>query len=97
MLANVAVHVNEEYQVIFPPSTLHGTFHGKGEFIDWPTATTMYAGADFTKGVDVSWYKNHIQANSIFAWNYSDDFFAGYDHGKHAGTMAVAERQATLP
>ncbi len=89
--ANVAVHVNEDYQVIFPPSTQYGTFHGKREFVRWPIANAMYAGADFTKGVDVSWYKNHIQANSIFAWNYSDDFFAGYDHGKQAGTMAVAD------
>jgi tetratricopeptide (TPR) repeat protein len=89
--ANVAVHVNDDYQVIFPPSTQYGTFHGKREFIKWPIANSFYAGADFTKGVDVSWYKNHIQANSIFAWNYSDDFFAGYDHGKHAGTMAVAD------
>jgi tetratricopeptide (TPR) repeat protein len=89
--ANVAVHVNDDYQVMFPPSTQHGTFHGKREFVDWPVATTVYAGEDFTKGVDVSWYKNHLQANSIFAWNYSDDFFAGYDHGKHAGTMAVAD------
>lgn len=89
--ANVAVHVNENYQVIFPPSTQHGTFHGKREFLDWPIATTVYNGADFTKGVDVSWYKNHLQANSIFAWNYADDFFAGYDHGKNAGTMAIAD------
>jgi tetratricopeptide (TPR) repeat protein len=89
--ANVAVHVNENYQVIFPSSTQHGTFHGKREFLDWPIATTVYEGADFTKGVDVSWYKNHGQANSIFAWNYEDDFFAGYDHGKSAGTMAVAD------
>ena len=89
--ANVAVHVNEDYQVIFPPSTQYGTFHGKREFVKWPIASSVYAGADFTKGVDVSWYKNHFQANSIFAWNYSDDFFAGYDHGKHAGTMAVAD------
>ncbi len=89
--ANVAVHVNEDYQVIFPPSTQYGTFHGKREFVKWPIANSMYAGADFTKGVDVSWYKNHINANSIFAWNYADDFFAGYDHGKQAGTMAVAD------
>jgi tetratricopeptide (TPR) repeat protein len=41
--------------------------------------------------VDISWYKNHIQANSVFAWNYQDDFFAGYDHGKQAGTMSVAD------
>ena len=89
--ANVAVHVNEDYQVIFPPSTQYGTFHGKREFLKWPVANSFYSGADFTKGVDVSWYKNQQLANSIFAWNYSDDFFAGYDHGKHAGTMAVAD------
>ncbi len=89
--ANVAVHVNENYQVIFPPSTQYGTFHGKREFVNWPIASTVYDGEDFTKGVDVSWYKNHLLANSIFAWNYSDDFFAGYDHGKQAGTMAVAD------
>ena len=39
----------------------------------------------------MSWYKNHVSSNSVFAWNYSDDFFAGYDHGKQAGTMSVAD------
>lgn len=89
--ANVAVHVNDDYQVIFPPSTQQGTHHHKREFTHWPIATGRYGGADFTKGVDVSWFKNHIAANSIFAWNYEDDFLAGYDHGKRAGTMAVAD------
>jgi tetratricopeptide (TPR) repeat protein len=89
--ANVAVHVNENYQVIFPPSTQYGTYHAKIEFIKWPIADSIYNGADFSKGVDVSWYKNHILANSIFAWNYADDFFAGYDHGQQAGTMSVAD------
>lgn len=89
--ANVAVHVNENYQVIFPPSTQYGTHHHKREFIEWPIARQRYGGADFTGGVDVSWYKNHQAANSIFAWNYEDDFLAGYDHGKEAGTMSVAD------
>ena len=31
------------------------------------------------------------EANSVFAWNYQDDFFAGYDHGKQAGTMSIAD------
>ena len=26
----------------------------------------------------------------MFAWNYEEDFFAGYDHGKQAGTVSVA-------
>ena len=32
--ANVAVHVNENYQVIFPPSTQFGTDHAKREFTE---------------------------------------------------------------
>jgi len=89
--ANVAVHVNDDYQVIFPPSTQYVTQHAKREFTTWPIATNRFGGADFTAGVDVSWYKNHYSANSMFAWNYEDDFFAGYDHGREAGTMSVAD------
>jgi tetratricopeptide (TPR) repeat protein len=88
--ANAAVHVNQDYQVIFPPGTQHVTHHHKREFTTWPIATTRYGGYDFRPGTDVSWYKNHVSANSMFAWNYRDDFFAGYDHGKQAGTMSVA-------
>jgi tetratricopeptide (TPR) repeat protein len=89
--ANAAVHVNKDYQVIFPPGTQYVTHHHKREFTTWPIATTRYGGFDFRPGTDVSWYKNHMAANSMFAWNYRDDFFAGYDHGKKAGTMSVAD------
>lgn len=89
--ANVAVHVDDSYQVIFPPSTQYATYHSKREFTAWPFSTSRFNNADFTKGVDVSWYKNNENANSFFAWNYEDDFFAGYDHGKQAGLMSVAD------
>ena len=89
--ANLAVHANENYQVIFPPSTQFGVHHAKREFTAWPISHSTYGGSDFSKGVDISWYKNHLSANSVFAWNYQDDFFAGYDHGKQAGTMSVAD------
>ena len=89
--ANAAVHANENYQVIFPPSTQFGVHHAKRQYTDWPISHSAYGGADFSKGVDISWYKNHISANSVFAWNYQDDFFAGYDHGKEAGTMSIAD------
>jgi tetratricopeptide (TPR) repeat protein len=89
--ANLAVHANDNYQVIFPPSTQFGVHHAKRTFTDWPISHSIYGGADFSKGVDISWYKNHTSANSVFAWNYEDDFFAGYDHGKEAGTMSVAD------
>ena len=89
--ANVAVNANPDYQIIFPPSTQHVAFHFKREFSDWPISHQRFNGADFTAGIDVSWYKNHQGANSMFAWNYQDDFFAGYDHGREAGTMSVAD------
>ena len=89
--ANVAVHVNENYQTIYPPGTQFGTYHSKTQFTQWPVSRQRYSGADFTQGVDVSWYKNHISSNSIFAWNYEDDFFGGYDHGKKAGIVSYAD------
>ena len=89
--ANLAIHANDNYQVIFPPSTQLGVFHAKREFTEWPISHSVYAGEDFTRGVDISWYKNHMQASSVFAWNYQDDFFGGYDHGKEAGTLSVAD------
>lgn len=88
--ANVAVHATPGYQVIYPPDTEYVTHHAKRQFTTWPIAKGSYGGADFGQGVDVSWYKDHLSANSMFAWNYWDDFFAGYDHGKEAGIMSIA-------
>ena len=88
--ANVAVHANEEYQVLFPPGTEYGTQHAKREFIEWPVASSRYAGIEHDE-VDVSWWKNHPTPISIFAWNYEDDFMGGYDHGRQAGVAYFAD------
>jgi len=89
--ANAAVHANEDYQVIFPPSTEYATFHGKTEFSRWPISKSVFNGVDYTRGVDVSWWKNHPSPTSWFAWNSEEDFFGGYDHGKQAGVVHVAD------
>ena len=52
--ANVAVHVNPDYQVIFPPSTEFATYHGKHEFTRWPIGDSLFNGADYNC-VDISW------------------------------------------
>ena len=36
--ANVAVHVNDDYQVIFPPDVQVATYHSKIDFTYWPIA-----------------------------------------------------------
>lgn len=87
--ANVSVHCNENYKVIFPPRTQFGTQHAKNEFIEWPIGNSRYGGMD-CKGMDMSLWKNYPKSCSIFAWNFDDDFLAGYDYGAEAGTVHVA-------
>jgi tetratricopeptide (TPR) repeat protein len=89
--ANVAVHANENYQVIFPPSTEYATYHGKTHFSRWPISTSIYNGVDYTRGVDASWWKNHPSPTSWFCWDCQEDFFGGYDHGRQAGVIHVAD------
>ena len=88
--ANSSVHTNDNYQVLFPPSTVFGTYHAKNEFLNWPVSHEIFNDVDYTQGVDVSWWKNHEEWTSIFAYNYEDDFVGGYDHGIDAGTMIVS-------
>lgn len=88
---NAAVHANENYQVIFAPGTEWAAQHAKPEFASWPIAHQFYGGTDYTRGVDISWWKNHLNPVSFFAWNYEDDWFGGYDHGREAGVVQVSD------
>jgi tetratricopeptide (TPR) repeat protein len=86
--ANAAVHVNNDYQVIFPPSVRVATYHAKNDFTHWPISHETYRGVDY-RGVDLSWWKNHPEPISFFAWNLQEDFSGGYDHGRDAGIVHV--------
>ena len=87
--ANVAVHANDDYQVIFPPSVQVATYHAKNDFVHWPIGRGRYRGRDYA-GVDLSWWKNHPRSVSCFAWDLREDFMGGYDHGRQAGVVHVA-------
>jgi len=88
--SNVATHVDKNYQIIFPQSTEFGTFHSKESFCRWPVTHEAYRGDEaYAKGIDASWWKNHPTSNSIFVYDLQEDFIAGYDYGRHAGTMLV--------
>ncbi len=86
--ANVAVHANDDYQIIFPPSIQVATYHSKNDFSHWPVSNEVYRSVDY-KGVDLSWWKNHPEPVSFFAWDLKEDFSGGYDHGKQAGVVHV--------
>jgi len=86
--ANVSVHCDENYEVIFPPATQFGTDHSKVYFTRWPYGEAVRNSGD---EVHLGWWKKYTgSSRSIFAWNFDDNFLAGYDHAKHAGTIHVA-------
>jgi tetratricopeptide (TPR) repeat protein len=94
--ANMAVHANENYQVIFPPDVKHAVYHAKTEFTGWPISRQFYQGIDFTSGVDVSLWKNTISPCSFFAYESKMNFMGGIDHGKKAGTILTSDHH-TVP
>jgi tetratricopeptide (TPR) repeat protein len=86
---NAAMHVNKNYQVIFPPDTQFAVYHAKVAFTHWPISHEVFMGVDYTRGVNISWWKNNTASMSFFAWNFDGDFFGGYDHGVNAGTICI--------
>ncbi len=94
--SNPAVHTNDSYQVIFPPDVDWATFHAKNDFSPWPLARGAFVGRAFAPGTDLSLWKNHPYPISFFVYRSANDFLGGYDHGKHAGVVHVADRD-TMP
>lgn len=91
--ANAATHSNENYQIIFPQNTEFGCFHAKNSFCHWPISYETFNGTEaYKNGIKVDLWKAHPVGNSIFAFDRKEDFIAGYDHGKDAGTMMYANR-----
>lgn len=92
--ANVAVHVNENYQTIFPPSAQVVKFHSVTDLTQWPNAQNVYRRENFD-GMDISWWKNVVTSNSFFVHDLQDDFMGGYDHGKNSGTIHFGNHHIT--
>jgi tetratricopeptide (TPR) repeat protein len=88
---NPAVHVNDDYQSVFPPDVQAVYDHGKRDVSAFPIARGRYYKVDYTSGVDISWYKNLPVPTSYMAAGSKYDFLGGYDHGRGAGMLHVAD------
>jgi len=88
---NPAVHVNQDYQSVFPPDVQAVYDHGKRDVSAFPIARGEYYKVDYSPGVDISWYKNIPVPTSYMAAKSDYDFVGGYDHGKQAGMLHVAD------
>jgi tetratricopeptide (TPR) repeat protein len=89
--ANAGVHIDEQYQVIFPPDVHHTLFHTKEFVTSYPIARGHYGGKDYGEGTDISYWANS-PATSFFAADSHYNFFGGYDHNRKAGVVHVADR-----
>ena len=89
--ANPAVPVNENTQSIFPPDVHAVMDHGKRDVSRFPIATGVYYKKDYSEGVDISRYKNIPVPTSYMAEKSKYDFVGGYDYGKEAGILHVAD------
>lgn len=89
--ANPAVAVNDDTQSIFPPDVTAVMDHGKRDVSKFPIATGIYYKHDYGAGVDISRYKNIPVPTSYMAYHSDFDFVGGYDYGKSAGILHVAD------
>ncbi|MDO4323410.1 MAG: DUF5107 domain-containing protein [Lachnospiraceae bacterium] len=89
--ANPAVAVNDNTQSIFPPDVHSVMDHGKRDVSRFPIATGVYYKHDYSEGVDISRYKNIPVPTSYMAEKSDYDFVGGYDYGKRAGILHVAD------
>jgi tetratricopeptide (TPR) repeat protein len=89
------VHAGPDYQSFFPEDVSTMVFHNKTQAVEFPVARSFYSGVDYSKGVDISWYKNIPLPTSYFARSSACDFFGGYDHGKQAGLVHVADHHVS--
>lgn len=93
--ANPAVAVNDHTQSIFPPD-VHSVYdHGKRDVSRFPIATGVYYKYDYSRGVDISRYKNIPVPTSYMAEKSEYDFVGGYDYGKKAGILHVADHHVS--
>jgi tetratricopeptide (TPR) repeat protein len=90
---NPAVHVNDHYQSVFPPDVQAVYDHGKRDVSAFPIARGHYYKVDYSRGVDISWYKNLPVPTSYMAAKSDYNFIGGYDHQKQAGVLHVADHQ----
>ena len=93
--ANPAVSVNDDTQSVFPPD-VHSVYdHGKRDVSRFPIATGVYYKHDYSEGVDISRYKNIPVPTSYMAEKSNYDFVGGYDYGKKAGLLHVADHHVS--
>ena len=91
VVANPAYAVYENTATIMPPDVTAVLDHGKRAVSEYPIAKGTYYKMDYSDGIDISRYKNIPVPTSFMAYKSNFDFIGGYDYGKQAGLLHVAD------
>lgn len=93
--ANLAVEVNDDYKIVFPPDVEYVNDHDRRAVLEWPVAKGVYHTArpfNYGDGTDIHNF-SAVQVPSSFmvSKGQSDaDFVSGYDSRKKCGVVTVA-------
>lgn len=93
--ANPAVAVNDNTFSVFPPDVNAVMDHGKRAVSAFPIAAGEYYKVDYSRGVDISRYKNIPVPTSYMAAHSDFDFIGNYDEGRSAGMLHVADHRVS--
>ncbi len=89
--ANPAVKGGDDHQSVFPPDVTAVFDHGKRDVSSFPIATGTYYKVDYSRGVDISRYKNIPVPTSYMAHKSGYDFVGAYSHDEQGGLLHVAD------
>lgn len=95
--SNLAVEVNSNYKVVFPPDVEYVNDHDRRAAISWPIARGIYKTArpyDYGQGEDLHHLAN-VKVQSSFMVSKGEsayDFVSGWDAGVQCGTVSVSDR-----
>ena len=93
--ANLAVEIDDDYKVVFPPDVEYVNDHDRRAVLKWPVAEGVYHTArpyDYGKGTDIHTFSAiKVPSSFMISKGQSDmDFVCGYDVNKNGGVVTVA-------
>ncbi len=94
--ANLAVEINKDYRVVFPPDVEWVNDHDRRAVLEWPMAKGVYHTArpfDFGDGTDIHDVSAvRVPSSYLISKGQCDmDFISGYDQGVGCGVVTVAD------
>ncbi len=93
--ANLAVEINDDYKIVFPPDVEYVNDHDRRAVLEWPTARGIYHTArpfDYGDGTDMHTFSAvKVPSSFMISRGQSDfDFVSGYDPRRDCGVVTLA-------